>query len=208
MSAIEVEQVILDRVDGLEILDADVLGFGNEISSLAYLWEGMEFLYAQVLRMEEDACRRLDCDRYKTVVYLNVPALRGIPQGLIAAAFHWYSVSACNYVRLVGWMANAKSPAAAQDYLSAMLPKMKLWRDKVGAHFAQTKPLQGDTAATLASSVMFPVGFSDRRFVTQPVTVVMKIGGVSSTTPDMQWSLTEVHELLRTRYSPLTPAGP
>ena len=42
---------------------------------------------------------------------------------------------------------------------------------------------------------MFPIGFRDGVFTTQPLTMVVRRSNVTSQTrDDMRWSLTEVHE--------------
>lgn len=199
--------MILDAVDGLELPDTAVAARGNELRSLAYLWEGLEFLNKQVVKAEVELCKRLDCENKKVVVMGNHPAFTGIPMPLIASSFHWYAVSVCNYVRLVGWLTHGQDDVTAAKYMERVLQRVLLWRDKVASHFAITKPKpsgrRADSDADLAQSVMFPVGWSDRRLVASPLTLSLRRAGVASTARNMQWSLAETHDDMRARYGHL-----
>jgi len=139
----------------------------------------------------------------------NAPQLHGIPQHLVACAFHWYSVTACNYVRLVGWLVNGGDTAKATEYLKHVLPEVYVWRNKVGAHFARTFPRGKDTPADLAKSVMFPISFDDDAFYAGSLVLVMTSKGQrSSSRKDMRWSLTHTHQQLSTRYWPNSGSSP
>ncbi len=189
----------LDYIDGLELSDSDAAARQNELSSLAYLRQGLQFLNDQVAIIEAEVCRRVDCDRQMVALYGNAPQIRGLPLGFVAMAFHWYAVTACNYVRLIGWLGKGQNPEHARAYVEAVIPTVKTWRDKVAAHFAMTDPRTSDTPASLAASVMFPIGFVDRSFTASPMTLAMK-GGSSG--EERRWSLTTVHQELASRYWP------
>lgn len=192
----------LDHVDDLDLPDADVAARGNELSSLMYLQQGLQFLNDQVASLEAEVCRRVDCDRRVVTLFGNAPAFAGLPMGFVAMSFHWYAVTACNYVRLVGWLGRSQDSSAARAYMETVIPKVKLWRDKVAAHFAITDPKGSDTPAGLAASVMFPVGFVDRSFVAQPLTLALAGPSGRSVSPGMSWSLTDTHAELAKRYWP------
>ena len=68
----------------------------------------------------------------------NAPPLKGVPQGLIACSFHWYATSACNLVRLVGWLGQEQNSKKADAYVGRVIPNVRIWRNKVAAHFAIT----------------------------------------------------------------------
>src|SRR5262245_21758312 len=91
--------VTIDFTEGYK-LPGDVLAQGgNEYGMLERLWEGMEFLYAQVKRVDELVTQRPNPSG-KGIVQFYGSSLRwteGIPLGLIAAAFDWYFVSSTNY---------------------------------------------------------------------------------------------------------------
>lgn len=216
--------MIIDHVDNLELSDRAMEQYFNELRSLEYLSTGLNFLNVQVQRIESEIRGRLDSD---TVVHMfgNAPELEGMPQDLVACAFHWYSVTACNYVKLVGWLANEGDASKAAEYLKHVLPEVRIWRDKVGAHFAQIDPRKEDTPADLAKSVMFPLTFDDDAFYVGSLVLTMASGeqkqpkpeGIAdwrwrhlmmsgrvrnSSRQDMRWSLTHTHERLSTRYWP------
>lgn len=196
----EPKTVVLDYIDHLELSAADASLHFNELKSLGYLVEGMSFLAGQVAKLEarikEQELKEIGPDRV-AFSYGNHAGLEWIPQGLVASAFHWYAVSACNYARLVGYLAYG-NPKAAGEYVERVMPAVLLFRNKVAAHFsATTAPRPEDTAADLAASVMFPLSISDARFVVGAMRLGIK--GTRSR-DDMQWGLTESFEAFKHRY--------
>ncbi len=194
--------MIIDYVDNLELRDEDAKQYFNELRSLEYLAKGLSFLNAQVRKIESEVGDRLNKDQ-QVFMFGNAPALKGIPQDLVACAFHWYSVTACNYVRLVGWLVNGGDTAKANQYLQCVLPEVYVWRNKVGAHFARTSPSKKDTPADLTKSVMFPISFDDDAFYASSLVLGMTSRGKgSSSRKDMRWSLAHTHQKLASRYWP------
>ena len=189
--------ITIDYVEGLALDEETVKRFGNELTSLRYLAQGLDFLAAQVSRLESEVQERLPANRVVVGVG-NVPWLRGVPMGLVACSFHWYAVSACNYARLVGWLALEQDEKAAGAYVRRTIPRVLTWRNKVAAHFARTYARDEDSPADLVSSTMFPVGFEDDVFVAQPFVYAQ----TGSTTKPLKWSLTRVHNDLTGRYWP------
>lgn len=174
----------------------------NELLSLRYLASGLWFLNNQVRKIETQVCEKAPRNR-RGSHFGNSPDLEGVPQDLVACAFHWYAVSACNYVKMVGWLTNAGDSEKAGRYMERVLPQVHLWRHKVAAHFAITDPRKDDNAADLAMSVMFPIAFDDDAFCTGALTLTMSSGGQQSTSRrDMGWSLTRTHRSLTLRYWP------
>ncbi|MEA3224911.1 MAG: hypothetical protein U9Q07_03100, partial [Planctomycetota bacterium] len=68
----------------------------------------------------------------------NLPEFEGLPMGLLTCTFHWYAISACQYVRTVGVIAKAHAPERLKPiaYVESIIPEVKIFRDKVAAHFA------------------------------------------------------------------------
>lgn len=193
--------MIIDHIDKLELAnDKEELHY-NELHSLNYLASGLWFLYGQIATIEIRVAERTP--RNKRVFHFgNSPDLQGVPQDLVACAFHWYAVTVCNYVKMVGWIVNEGNSKKATDYLKQVIPPVKLWRDKVGAHFARHSP-RDENAADLAKSVMFPIAFDDDAFYTDPFTLTVNTGARQSTSrQDMRWSLTHIHRDLIPRYWP------
>ena len=186
--------MILDHVDHLGISDSEVQTHANELRSLAYLSQGLSLLSHQVAAVEEEVFSKLDATRVFTLIG-NSPGMEDMPMGLVASSFHWYAVSACNLVRLVGWLVHGQDRKQALSYVERVMPEVKLWRDKVGAHFALVSPRHDDNPADLAKSVMFPIEFHDRSCRTSSLTLAIGSGSVGhSSRGGMTWSLTETHK--------------
>lgn len=223
--------MILDYVKNLGMSADEVERRANEVKSLKYLSTGLHFLSDQIQMLETHVAERLPPDR-KVFLYGNAPAFEGISLDQVACMFHWYSVTSCNCVKLVGWLAheNVSDKDArknkGRDYLSETLPEVQTWRHKVGAHFALTDPRK-EPDADLASSVLFPISFWDDTFHAGAVRILgpVKRGDrpiadgsaiaswrkrllsrpVDDTAPeqvDWDWSLTQVHRQLKARYWP------
>ena len=216
--------VILDYIDGLELHDEDLGRYSNELGSLGYLSTGLSYLNAQVRNAETEVLSRVPQNE-SVFVFGKGPPLGGAPQELVACAFHWYSVTACNYVRLVGWLGSGGDDREARAYLKRVLPEVTRWRNKVGAHFAQTDPRRDDSPADLAASIMFPISFDEDAFYAGSLTLTLgtssQAGGEATEIPnwrrrllgglgvkgsrsrtDMRWSLSNTHRQLASRYWP------
>lgn len=92
--------------------------------------------------------------------------MQGINQDLVACAFHWYAVTVCSYVKMVGWLVNDGDSTKALKYIKDIIPAVYVWRNKVAAHFAEIAPKKEDNPADLGKSVMFPISFDDDAFCT------------------------------------------
>lgn len=122
---------------------------------------------------------------------------------LIACSFHWYSVSACDYVRLVGWMTHDESGTKARDYVKRVIPQVYLWRNKIGAHFSRSQAWTGDNEADKYLSVMNPIEYYLGSFHAGSAVLTIISNEVKSISKQgMMWSLTETHKMLASRYWP------
>ena len=194
--------MFLDYVDNLQLKDDDAEKRGNELNSLRYLARGLWFLNEQVSKIETQVAAKMPNGK-RVFHFGNSPDLEGIPQDLVACAFHWYAVTACNYVKMVGWLANNGDSKNAKEYIDRVLPAVHLWRHKVAAHFAIIDPRKDDNAADLAMSVIFPVSYDNDAFYTGSFILTKSAGGKQSTSrQDMRWSLTQTHKELIPRYWP------
>ena len=202
--------MLLDYIDGLELPDIEADARSNELNSLAYLWQGLEWLAGQTALIETELCRRFECEKTVAFVMGNHPAFGGIPMGLVACTFHWYAVSACNYVRLVGWLTHENDEVRASKYVERVIPRVLLWRNKVASHFAMTAPKPtgrtNDTPADLAASVMFPVAFYDRSLVASPLRLAFDHATGGSQSRNMEWGITVSHAALAERFHPVDRA--
>ena len=201
--------MIIDHHDDLGLSDEEVERYHNQLVSLECLATGLDFLGRQVQTIEAiviDELKRTGLwgENKRLGFSINIPGLNRATRDLVTCAFHWYSVTACNYVRLVGWLASGGDSKEANAYTVRVIPSVKTWRDKVGAHFALVSPKEKkDTHADLAMSVMPPLSFEDDAFCVGLFTLnVVSEGGESSSSASMKWSLTHTHRRLTSRYWP------
>jgi hypothetical protein len=192
---------ILDYLDNLVLKDSENPGHGNELNSLCYLNQGLWFLYEYVLSVETQIVQQIPKET-DVMFFGNAPGLRREVQELIACMFHWYAVSACNYVKMIGWLVNEGDAAKSTDYLRRVLPSVKIWRDKIGAHFAKHSP-RDENVSDLEMSVIFPVSFDRDAFYAGAFVLGSVTDGVKTESrKDMRWSLTHIHRDLVPRYWP------
>jgi hypothetical protein len=136
---------------------------------------------------------------------------------LLNCFFHWFGMSLCNYVRLVGYLGGLEAGVFAREALADpskfelvkahcdgyvdSIPELNavaLWRNKAYAHFAITAPRKDDTVALLDLTVMSPIGYSDGRFCVG----MMGIGSGGSLASLPPWSVSAVFHALKSRYWP------
>jgi hypothetical protein len=189
----------------------------NEYWALVCLWQGMEYLNGQVRRCEDEAKKAIDGgakvfsftdDRFEVenlVMAGRLPdELKNIPMPLVTMAFHWYAISACQFVRLVGAIAKRhdNSRPLPNDYASPIIPEVIAFRDKVAAHFSWSTKNKRDNDAERMASILPSVALAKGRFCVGSMTVSLRRSGKVSTSEAIQeWSLTEVHERLTARYN-------
>lgn len=214
--------MILDHIEMLDFPDDKVKAYGNEFQSLRNLSQGLSLLYESTRRIEQKAKEQIKDGSVlesmppevrksfegKDIRYFsagNDPSLAWLNKGLLYCFFHWYSVSACNYVRLVGWLSqqeDAQRPKP-REYVDSVIPGVLCFRDKIAAHFARAGYNEKDTEADRVASVLYQVGFKDGRFYAPIWKVTARRGGKESTsTNEGSWSITEIHEALCKRYKP------
>lgn len=193
--------MLVDHISSLQLAEKNESKYYRELQSLDYLADGLGYLAEQVRQFESQVNERIGSRHILTVIG-DADELKGIPQGMVACAFHWYSVSVCNYLRLIGWLLHGENSDQARDYVKRIVPNVYVWRNKVGAHFSRTAPKKGETIADWVASVAFPISFDDRRFVAGTWNYSFSSGGKTVTSEEMKWSLTETHESLVQRFAP------
>ena len=191
---------VIDYIDNLKLLDEQEERQFNELRSLDYLATGLRFLYERVQTVEDEVINRVQ-KKKQVIIFGDAPEMQGINQDLVACAFQWYAVTACNYVKMVGWLANSGDSSKEREYMQSVLPQVYLWRHKVAAHFAVIDPQRDDNAADLTMSVMFPISFENDAFYTGLFTLMTSKGGKKCRSrQDMRWSLIHTHCDLIPRY--------
>ncbi|MEX0718268.1 MAG: hypothetical protein WD066_16865 [Planctomycetaceae bacterium] len=209
--------VTLDAKARLSIEPNDHL---NEQRSLAMLSVGVMRIADNLKARETEWDQRTGGKITFSSYGLDIDGTRG-QLDVIGCFFHWFGVSICNYARLVGFIQGlatsaftrrdladpsklnlVKSSVDAYEDSVAELADVRIWRNKIAAHFAITAPRKDDNVSTLDMSVMFPVSFDNGRYrVSQYVLSKTNASG-THTSAIPSWSVTEVFEALIPRYWP------
>ncbi len=196
--------MILDHTEPIELTGQNSGRFRNEVNTLAAWRAGLDFLDAQIRRIERGLPKPKEPGE-SFVVVGNHPAMRGVPLPLVRCAYDWYSVTASNYARLVGWIrmqVDEASPTPV-EYARRVLPEVQAWRDKIGAHPARFRNDSRDVDAERIVSVIPNVGLVDGLLHAGPLRMAVRRGGVSSDSSAIpSWSITTVHQAMRERYWP------
>lgn len=184
--------MLRDQVEGFELKDDILRKHSNEANAIGYLFYGLEYLYSIVKQAEPAGSHATGGTPDATTAS---PAVR-------VCSFHWYATTACNLVKTIGWIhqrqdANAPEPEA---YLETVLPAVKAWRNKVSAHFAFHTPHKSDTPADEFASIIPPTALVNGRYIAGAFTVQIRRQGQVSQSKLKPWSVTQVHEQLRSRY--------
>ena len=211
--------ITLDTIIGLDVSEDD---YFNEIRTIQSLQLGLAELALRI-RHEEEPIRREEMNEGVQLSFFgNRPGMNRHIIMLMPCFFHWFGVSLCNYVRLIGFINGLQSGRIKREMLEdknhfgviknecssyaksvGEIQDILIWRNKVGAHFAITDPRKEDNPATLDMSVIHPVSYGNGRFRVHALALgrTDKDGNTySSNIP--QWSITEVWEHLSNRYWP------
>lgn len=197
---------VTDHVLGLEVTNETLQRHHNEVNLLNRLLAGLEYIYEKVKEVEAIGPRRFaDPDA-------NLPP-PPLPPGVQSCAFHWYATTACDMVKMIGWLHQQQTPGAddPDDYLQKVIPAVEPWRNKVGAHSAVHTPHRKDTAADLLACLGPPTTWikerddTSSRLYAGAYAATITRAGKTSTSRLQQWSLTKTHEALRDRYG-LSPS--
>jgi len=197
---------ILDHIDNITVPGNVFHEPVNEYWALICLQHGMEFLYHQAHRCDQTVKEQVNPDgNVRFFGGGNFPAFAQVPKTLLTCGFHWYAISACQYVKTVGAIARKLDPSRPlpHEYAKHIIPEVIAFRDKVAAHFAWTTENNRDNDAERLASILPPLTFNDDSFHVGGLTVAVRRGDRASNSQAIQpWSLCKVHESLRERYWP------
>lgn len=204
---------VLDHIARIEIDDA--VGH-NEQTTLATLATGLSVLARTVGDLEQPLIRA-EQERGTRVFFQGFGLLDPAQEQLLSCIFHWFGMSVCNYARLVGYLSGlsagvytreqASDPAFhgvvrrhCTNYVDSIpeLQNIKIWRNKVYAHFAITDPRPDDNPAMLDLTVMSPVTYVHSRL--RAGGMILTINNHDAELP--HWSVTEAFECLAPRFWP------
>lgn len=193
------ENWTVDYVEGLHVPTKD---YGGAIPPLKMLWFGMSHIYERVKSAQ--ATERGDVwTSVATLAYKADERIGREPYLLVYSMFHWYSVSACNLVGLIGRVlidSKQTEHKRPSGYVDEIIPSVKLWRNKIGAHFAVTTPTKRDSDAMKGLSIYNSIRLRNGVIEVVPLQVRMQDGGRRSEAELKRWALTEVHEQLDDRF--------
>lgn len=204
--------VIIDHVTPTEI-PADLGIF--ELSTLMSLEMGLNHIALTVWRKEEPL-RGNNSARTRP----THPGTDPRESRLLESHFHWFGMSLCNYVSLVGFLASLYSgtvsrkdlehkrgqkriASACKAYVNGIpeIREILVWRKKVAGHYAITELGDDDIVGTRDMTPLHPVSSVTRRYrVSQWDEGKHKRGVRHDGFPT--WSITEVYERLAPRYWP------
>ena len=195
---------VLDYVDQITVPGDVFKEPTNEYWALVSLSRGLDFLAKQVRRCESDVQSRVNPKgNLKVLSFGNLPEFDGLPMELLTCTFHWYAISACQYVRIVGVIAKSHEPKSPEPikYVESIIPEVKAFRDKVAAHFAWASYNKKDNDAERMASIFPSVSWSDDHFVVGSDKVAIRKGGQASKSEYLTpWSISVVHQRLCERY--------
>jgi len=197
---------VLDYLDNITVPANVFQEPVNEYWALICLRDGMEFLYYQALRCDQAVKKQVNpSGNVRFFGGGNLPEFNQVPKTLLTCAFHWYAISACQYVRTVGAIAHKvdRNRPLPLEYAKTIIPEVVAFRDKVAAHFAWATKNNRDNDAERLASILPPLTFVNDSFHVGAMTVAVRCGGKASNSHEIKpWSLCKVHEALRKRYWP------
>lgn len=190
--------VLMDTVAGFTLSEAAIAERPNELAQLQMMWHGLEMLAGHIRIVES----KLPFDpKFKTMSLGGLSA-QDNASGLMC--FHWYSVTGCNMIRLLGWLRRQFEPQAPEpiEYLRSVAPELKAFRDKVAAHFALVSTRDDDGYAIRAASTMNLLCECDGKLRFGEFMVTTRSSGVvSDSSAIIPWGITETHDRLRKRFA-------
>jgi len=197
---------ILDHIDDIRIPGDVFREPSNEYWALICLKKGLEFLYQQAARLDAITQLKLNpTDNMKVSAFGNFPGTEAIPKALLTCSFHWYAISACQYVRTVGAIAcmhDSNRPIPI-EYVQAVIPEVLAFRNKVAAHFSWSTKHSQDNDAERLASIIPPLTFIDDSWNVGALEVAISKKGKTLTSAAVEpWSISKVHLKLARRYWP------
>ncbi len=88
-------------------------------------------------------------------------------------------------------------------YLNSIVPEVKVYRDKVAAHFAWLTKNDHDNEAERLASIIPQVSFTEDSFHVGALNISMASGGKMTTSKGIKpWSIVKIHKRLQERYWP------
>ena len=156
---------ILDHIDNIMVPGRVFENPTNEYWALTFLRQGMEFLNRQAVQCDVTAKRQVN-PTGQLNFFSTGNLFPQIPLGLLTCSFHWYAMSAYQYVLTVGAISHRqdRSRPTQNEYVKKVIPEVLVFRDKVAAHFAWAKNDKRDNEAECLASIIPSVTFTKDSF--------------------------------------------
>lgn len=200
------EQTILDYIDNIVVPGSVFKNPANEYWALICLRDGMDFLYRQAKHCDNLLKNRVNPkDNIQYMGMGNLPEFQDVPKSLLSCSFHWYAISACNYVWIIGTIAylNDNTRPKPLEYTQKVIPEVLAFRNKVAAHFAWTTKHKQDNDAERMMSILPQLTFNDDSFHVGSILLSLKRADkITKSETVKAWSICRVHEKLQERYWP------
>ncbi len=197
-------------IDHIENVSVSTETHHNNLSVLSSLDVGMFHLAEFTRKREIEALARFGKD--KVTFFTDFGSSVEL---LLGCIFDWFSISLVSYMRTIqlmhvmeanGWglddlklkPAQRELRNACDVYIKRIAPDVLEWRNKIAAHRAATDP-RSDSLALLTYSTFPTVGYESPYYVVGHLRLNLGDGS-SAALP--QWSLTQKHEELASRYWP------
>lgn len=191
--------MILDVTEPIEVPEEAVKDYSNYIHQLKDLALGLTFINAAMTKYEEELIKITGGHLVLSIGHISVlDQVKGIPRSLAVCYFHWYSVSAVNFVRTIGWIGSKfYKNINVRDYTESIVGDLIGFRNKVSAHFAFSSRDKRDNPAERQHTASFPINLRSKRVVVNTMTFH---SGEHDTSELKEWNIPEVHAQLIERY--------
>lgn len=205
--------IVLDHVDKISIAGNPFNNPVGEYWVLVCLWEGMEFLYRRARGCDDVAGRQSfsvsneqkNAGRIRRLDVVGESCSDQVPESLLTCLFHWYAVSAVQYVRTVGAIANEhdSSRQFPREYAGRVIPEVCQFRDEVAARFAWLARNRRDHDAARTAGPFPTLSIENCSYHVGDTRAAHRSHVRPSNAQVIEpWSLCRVHEALRERYWP------
>jgi hypothetical protein len=193
---------VIDYIDNTTVKGKPFDEPSNEYFALVCLKDGLNHLYDFAKQCDEMCLSQLN-PKNTYFLYGNNPEVKNIPYPMLTCAFQWYAVTACQYVETVGKIAfnQDNTRPGPKMYLNSVIPEVKIYRDKVAAHFAWLTKNENDSEAERLASILPQVSFYNDSFYVGALKVTLSIKSKTTTSNEIQpWSIVKIHDTLTARY--------
>lgn len=206
----------LQKIDSLSGIEVDKTKYEDQLRMLLHYRAGMESIY--------QVCKKQEAKMPNQGAGVLLLYSADIPKDfywLLPSYFQWFSMSACNYARLVGFLQGVSAGTFPLNRLTytksekdsvknhcklymdsiTELKAVKQWRNKVAGHPALVDP-SSENDLTRDASTFISHAVEEGRFLSKTfVSREMRDGQL--VTDDLQsWSVTKVFEDLAPRFWP------